>query len=345
MWFKLYLLGAVSRIDYFEKGREHYNRKEYAEAVSCFLRSITEDYYNTPRAWLGLCYECGLGVAKDRVLAKDLYSRCYDRLSFSKRDEKFGLWVAQHLENLKDVAECDSRRVFIEGLGNVKVIRNINAPYKPQFRYNVDEVVVQTDKRTTLVEGLCYAQKHLPDINRGWTCDGQRRYYDGYTLETDYFNLRVLRGATDKYISKVEGRECLLHFPKGANLDYVYVQETIHKKVRQMLFKRTQEVVPPILKEVSERINVPYGKCEVVMTHRSFVAYNIGTNHDIYFTASSIQLPKESLETLCIHELTHNFVSEHGKDFYDKMAELGGEEAVKRDKSMWKEGRWPYLRM
>ena len=90
MWFKIYLLGAVSRIDYFEKGREHYIRKEYAEAVSCFLRSITEDYYNTPRAGLGRCYECGLGVAKDRVLAKDLSQGAMIDLALAKGTKNLG---------------------------------------------------------------------------------------------------------------------------------------------------------------------------------------------------------------------------------------------------------------
>ena len=58
-----------------------------------------------------------------------------------------------------------------------------------------------------------------------------------------------------------------------------------------------------------------------------------------------LALPKESLEALCIHELTHNFQGGHGIDFYLKLIELGGKEAYQLDQNLWKEGKWPYLQI
>ena len=52
----------------------------------------------------------------------------------------------------------------------------------------------------------------------------------------------------------------------------------------------------------------------------------------------------DSVEALCIHELTHNFVGNHSSDFFNKMIELGGEAAFRRDQNIRYKGKWPYLK-
>ena len=126
--------------------------------------------------------------------------------------------------------------------------------------------------------------------------------------------------------------------------EYIYVQKTIHKKVKELLYERAKVVIPHILQKVSERINVPYGKLRIEKSSLgNYAAYNYGSQHDITFCAACVQLPEKSLESLCIHELTHNFVLEHNKAFYDKLKELGGEEAYNLDQTRWKEGKWKYI--
>lgn len=63
----------MSRLDYFERGRELYKGKRYEEAAEHFLLSIVKEYYNVSQAWLADCYEYGLGVEKNLLMAKDLY--------------------------------------------------------------------------------------------------------------------------------------------------------------------------------------------------------------------------------------------------------------------------------
>ena len=50
----------MSRLDYFEKGRELYKGKRYEDAAEHFLLSIVKEYYNVSLAWLADCYEYGL---------------------------------------------------------------------------------------------------------------------------------------------------------------------------------------------------------------------------------------------------------------------------------------------
>ena len=118
---------------------------------------------------------------------------------------------------------------------------------------------------------------------------------------------------------------------------------SILKKVRDIIYKRAQIVIPPVLQRVSEHTNVPYNKCIVTKTLRNASAMYFPGTRDIKFSATCIQLPEKALEALCIHELTHSFINGHGKDFHDKMLELGGREMCDLDKNLWKENMWPYL--
>ena len=335
----------MSRIDYFEKGRELYENKKYKEAAEHFLMSIVKTHYRVAQAWLANCYERGLGVEKDLLMAKDLYQVSYNIIGNNERSNKLWTWVYDRLEHLKDVPDCDSIVRFIDGIGNVKIIRNLNGPETPQIRYNINETVVSTDKKTTFVESLLFAEENIARLNKEWTCDGKTRFFDGYTLNTHYFRLLVARGDSDKYHTRLDGRDCYVTFPKDVNLGYIYVQETIRKKVREVVFKRAQVAIPPVLQRVSERINVPYGKCIVVKDIGRFLAMHDFYTQDVTFCSSCVQLPEKSLESLCIHELTHSFVRNHGKDFYDKMLELGGKEMCDLEKNLWKEDMWPYLKI
>lgn len=326
---------------HFESGQEHYLRKEYKEAVAHFTAGAGELSAGS-MMWLGKCYECGFGVEKDLVYAKELYKSCYRWLSTWERDEKRGIWIRERLEHLKDVPDMTSMTRFIEGVGNVKVIKAFNAE-EPVIRYNLNEAVVTLSSSYPMESGFAYADKELKKISREWTCDGKRRFHDGYSLETDLFCLTVKKGTGSRYIKHIEGNRCTLYYPSDAVIDYIYIQKTIMRKVGEMLHVIAENTIPEILEAVSRRINVPYRKCRVVKRLNKAVACYWPKSRDIAFCYYCIQLPLKNLEALCIHELTHSFVGSHGKKFYDKMAELGGNEAVDIDLNLWKPGKWPYL--
>ena len=331
-------------MSYFKAGQEKYLKKEYKEAMDCFIHGIAESDSIACLAWLGSCYEYGLGVPKDLVAAKDLYAGAYKVMYTSDRRDELGIWIQKRLECLKDIPVYDTMCKFIEGVGNVKVIRRLETQYDPQVRYNLDELVVTVQSRSSLYRGFAFAQVKVPEMARTWTCDGERRFFDGYTLDTDLFSLKVLRGKTDKYASLLYGRNCHVYFPQNANLAYIYVQQSILKKVRDLLVKRAQVALPPILKEVADRIGTTFQKCEVTSAVRDYLACNYGKGKKITFSVDAVQLPMDSVEALCIHELTHNFVDTHSSDFYNKMIELGGEAAYRRDLDLRYKGKWPYLK-
>ena len=327
---------------HFKTGQEHYLRQEYKQATEQFILGAVQEHDSYCMMWLGQCYECGLGVEKDLVEAKDLYTVASTWLTHN--DTKGKVWLQERLKCLKDIPDTKSRTRFYYEIGNVKIVKStyIN---EPTVRFNLDETVITINHRDVYQSGYHFAQENLRKLAQKWTCDSSgRRFYDGYTLETDHFTLHIKRGDTDKHIKAIDGNKLTLSFPISANLDYIYVQESILKKVKELLFSLAQDTLPQVLAEISKRINVPYCSCRVVSNSQSYVACNYGNGNNITFTAQCIQLPKKSLEALCIHELTHNFVNDHSQIFYEKMKELGGLKIVDIDKNLWKENRWPYLK-
>ena len=328
----------------FEIGREHYLRKEYKDAIKWFTIG-TGKGSRACMSWLGQCYEYGLGTEKDLVMAKDLYLASFEQLTSRERKEKLGIWLQERLEKLKDIPVISSDSRFISGIGNVRVVRSKYSFIPTKIRFNKNEAVVDIEYRASLTEGFVYAEHTLKEMYSEWTCDGVNKFYDGYVLETDFFTLKVQHKDVSDYISIIDDRNLTIYVPEAISFDYLYAQVYILKKAKDLLTKRAEAIIPLKLKEVADRIGTSFKKCVIVPSNRSWVARNNYCGSKIEFCAKTIQLPERSFEALCIHELTHNFILGHGPAFHKKMIELGGEEYHKLDLHLFKEGKWPYLKL
>ena len=328
----------------FEIGREHYLRKEYKDAVKWFTIG-TGNGCRTCMNWLGHCYEYGLGTEKDLVKAKDLYFGSFQKLSSREQKEESGIWLQERLEKLKDIPVISSESRLISGIGNVRVVRSKYSFIPPKIRFNKNEAVADIEYRESLTEGFAYAERTLKEMYSEWTCDGINKFYDGYVLTTDFFTLKVQYKDVSDYISIIDDRNLTIYVPEAVSFDYLYVQIYILKKAKDLLLKRAETIIPLKLKEVADRIGTSFKKCKIVPSNRSWVARNNYRGSTIEFCAKVIQLPERSLEALCIHELTHNFIFGHGPSFHKKMIELGGEEYHKLDRNLFHEGVWPYLKI
>lgn len=346
---------------YFEQGLEHYQKREYNKAAELFTLSVVKDFSTAGHAWLGQCYEYGLGVEKDLMEAKDLYTTGFNKLTSSEKRSDLAKWLTQKLQALEGIPQSTGKSMFIEGTGNVKVTK-IKSANRTQLRYNANGIIVSIHTSESFRTGFVYAQETIPQLNKEWNCDGASRFYDGYSLKTDFFTLNVKRGCaahTDSgsyhtSIIKADAAHyiCSLEFPANANLEYIYVQKTIMNKVLDMLYIIAQEILPEKLKEVSDKTGTAYKKCIVTRKGQGdYCALNYAHGKFIELRTTCIQLPAESLEALCVHELTHNFIDPHNKEFYDKMIELGnklpigGEAIYKLDRNRFEEGRWRYLQL
>lgn len=249
------------------------------------------------------CYEQGLGISRDLVLAKDYYKVALRHSEAWYGDDHDETWfLKEKLEEMKHVGDLSIQRKYIESVGWVTV------------------------KRAKLKE---------------WTI----KFTEDGTLDTDFFSLIVVRGTSRSFESTINGRDCKVMFPSDADLGYLYVQEVIMNRVRELLKRRAEIVFPQKLNEISERIGVPYGKCKVnTRISKSWAFFTRGTR-DIEISLSAIQLPEENFEALCVHELMHNFSGEHDGVFWKKFKELGGRRLYELDGTHGNHGKWPSLKL
>ena len=158
-----------------------------------------------------------------------------------------------------------------------------------------------------------------------------------------FFSLNIRRGSTPSFESYINGRNCMVLFPCDADLSYLYVQETIMNKVRDLLKKRAELVFPRKLAEVSKRVGIPYGKCLInTRLSQAWAQYNRATK-DVEFSLSAILLPEENFESICLHELAHSFSSGHDGVFWRKFREIAGKHLYELDATGHRHSMWPIL--
>ena len=327
-------------ISCYKEGMRLFQEKEYAKAIEQFKCGVGLGYNGQCLTMLGKCSEHGLGMETDLILAKDYY-KCalQDFEVFPKSHPEEILWLKNKIEELKEVPDIKEQSGFIESVGWVKVKRTRVEEWS--IKYTEEGTVVNISRFKPFYEGFLLARIHTADENKNWTCDGYTRFYDGYTLDTDFFSLVVKRGTTDEYKSIIDGRNCTVIFPCDADLGYLYVQGTIMNKVLDLLQKIAEVVIPQKLNELSQRMGISYGKCKIArrMTWNFGIWYAI--TNDIHIALRCIMLPEECLEAICAHELTHCLVPNHQVEFWQTFKERAGEHLVRLDMRLG-DGYIPY---
>ena len=335
----------MSLISDYKKGMEHFQRKEYAQAIDCFETGTSFGDSSKCLLMLGRCHEQGLGVDIDLILAKDYYTVALRHFEpwHSINDSDDITWIKEKLAELKDIPRIQERRKYIDSVGWVTVKRAKLKEWKIYF--NEEGTLVGIGPSIPFCRGFSVADYHTKRENPRWTCDNHTRFYDGYTLNTDFFNLTIRRGTAPSFESTVNGRNCMVMFPCNADLNYLYVQEAIMNKVRDLLKKRAEVVFLHKLNEVSERVRVPYGKCLInTRLTNAWAQYNRKTK-DIEFSLSVIQLPEENFESICVHELSHSFSSDHDGVFWRKFRQLAGQHLYELDSTGHIHNKWQTLNL
>ena len=335
----------MSVISDYKKGMEHFQRKEYAQAVDCFETGTSFGDSSKCLLMLGRCYEQGLGVDMDLSLAKDYYTvalRHFEAWN-SANDYEDISWLKAKITELQRIPQINEQRKYIDSVGWVTVKRSKVKEWK--IKFNEEGTLVNIGPSIPFCRGFRVAEYHTKQENPRWTCDDHVRFYDGYTFNTDFFSLTIRRGSTPSFESTINGKNCMVLFPCDADLGYLYVQEVIMNKVRDLLKKRAEVVFPQKLNEISQKVGVPYGKCLIkIRLSKAWAQYDRATG-DIEFSLSAIQLPEENFESICIHELTHSFAAGHDGAFRVKFRQLAGQHLYELDSVHHRHGKWPSLKI
>ena len=329
----------------YEQGMEHFQRKEYAQAVDCFEAGTSFGGSSKCLLMLGQCYEQGLGVGVDLSLAKDYYKVALIHFEawLCADDYEDISWLKEKITELQRIPQINEQRKYIDSVGWVTVKRSKVKEWK--IKFNEEGTLVNIGPSIPFCRGFRVAEYHTKQENPRWTCDDHVRFYDGYTFNTDFFSLTIRRGSTPSFESTINGKNCMVLFPCDADLGYLYVQEVIMNKVRDLLKKRAEVVFPQKLNEISQKVGVPYAKCLInLRLSKAWAQYDRATG-DIEFSLSAIQLPEENFESICIHELTHSFAAGHDGAFRVKFRQLAGQHLYELDSVHHRHGKWPSLKI
>ena len=328
----------------YKEGMEYFQRNEYAQAIDCFESGTCFGESSKCLLMLGKCYENGLGVSVDLSIAKDYYKVALIHFeAWYSNDCKEISWLNAKIREMNNIPDINEQRKFIDNVGLVIVKRGKVKEWS--IKFNEEGTLVSIGPSLPFCRGFIVADSHTKRENPSWTCDEQTRFYDGYMLDTDFFSLRIKRGRTSSFVSSINGRNCIVEFPGDADLNYLYVQENIMNNVRALLKKRAEAVFPQKLKEISERVGVPFSKCKVVPKLSKAWAYYCSSTQEVAFSLSAIQLPEENFEALCIHELTHSFTGGHDGAFWNKFRELAGQHIYDLDCTHHRHGKWASLKI
>ena len=335
----------MSVISDYKKGMEHFQRKEYAQAVDCFETGTSFGGSSKCLLMLGRCHEQGLGVGIDLRLAKDYYKVALIHFEAwsSANDYEDISWLKAKITELQRIPQINEHRTYIDSVGWVTVKRSKVKEWK--IKFNEEGTMVNIGPSIPFCRGFRIAEYHTKQENPRWTCDDHTRFYDGYTLNTDFFSLTIRRGSTPSFETAINGRNCMVMFPCDADLGYLYVQEAIMNKVRDLLKKRAEVAFPQKLNEISERVGILCGKCLINTRLSKIWAQYDRVTRDVEFSLSAIQLPEENFESLCLHELTHSFVSGHDGVFWRKFRQLAGQRLYDLDATDHIHGKWPVLKL
>ena len=327
----------------YKEGMAFFRDGDYANAIDCFENGTALGESSECLMMLGKCYENGLGVCIDLGLAKDYYKVALIHFEAWCRDSDEVKWLKERLAALRNVVDVTMQQRYVDSVGPVFVKRGRVKEWTISFLE--EGTVVNIGPSIPFCRGFGVAEYHTKRENPRWTCDDHTRFYDGYTLNTDFFSLTICRNSKPLFESSINGRNCMVLFPRDADLSYLYVQEAIMSKVRDLLKKRAAAVFPQKLSEVSQRVGVPYGKCLVnTRLSNAWAQYHRNTK-DISFSLSAIQLPEENFESICIHELSHSFTSGHDGVFWKKFRQLAGQRLYELDGIGHIHNKWPSLKI
>ena len=309
----------------WQRGKELFDRGDYAAAVTLFRRAAT-DCYQMAECYLGYCHSHGLGVERN----------LFDALHWYRRNEIYVSWVAKDVAAIRAeivqyglVEKRDTVEFADAEFGVIRVTFSTKVNY-PQVRFNAGYTAVTlhtSEPYDYAVAAICKAL-----VNTDWRRQEHDygRIDESFKLDYPLFHLRIERGVTDKYSFRSEGHTYTIITPKNVNFDLPCTREYIISYGAKLQIKAAERYLPQRVEEISKQTGLYYSRCEVCYTGKNLGIYY--PSGKVCLTPKLIRCSAEYVDVVILHELVHSLCGDHDQKFYDTMRHYGGERAVAVDK-------------
>lgn len=310
----------------WERGKELFDRGEYAAAVALFRRAAT-DGLSRAESYLGYCHSHGLGVERN----------LFEALRWYRWKERYSAWIAKDVAAIRAEIEerglIDSREpvTFTDAeFGEIRVTFSANADY-PQVRFNAGYIGVTlhtSEPYDLAVAAICKAL-----VNADWRRQKSDygRIDENFQLDYPLFKLRIERGNGTKYSYRCEGDRYTIITPQSVNFDLVSTREYIIAYGVKLLRKAAEEYLPKRIAEISKQTGLYYSKCRVEHL-RKYNGFYHCKSAMVLLDYRLMKSSAEFVDVVILHELVHSLCKNHDKKFYDTLLHYGTERAVAVDK-------------
>ena len=159
--------------DYYKKGKEYFDKKDYQNSLEWFQKAADQGYSNAQN-FLGYMYENGYGVTQDYTKAVELYQKAADQ-GLIIAQCNLGLMYANGYGVTQDYDKAIKWYQKAANQGNARAQNNLGLMYQNGWGVTQDYVKAVELYRKAANQGLVIAQ-----------CNLGLMYDYGYGVEKDY---------------------------------------------------------------------------------------------------------------------------------------------------------------
>ncbi len=214
----------------------------------------------------------------------------------------------------------DSTIINIEGIGNVLFT----------YKNNATRYIIRINKQPPYVNvtiprrgSLKYATKLVATKKRDWIINKLNEVKQnnqikfGTFVYNNHFNLIVDRanvlGDTIYGFYNTKTKEGYIKIPSNADIQKQSTLNSYRDVKDQIISSAAKQILPPIIQEVSTKINIPYNKLFISSAKTRWGSCKA---KDIRLSKYLILLPDHLIQYIIIHELCHIIYPNHQKEFH-----------------------------
>lgn len=143
-----------------------------------------------------------------------------------------------------------------------------------------------------------------------------------FQLDAPHFKLSVIEGSAAGFQLRVEREQSQILAPPATDFSTEPVQTMLHGAVETALKKSASWFLPSLLKELSIRHTLPYGRVRITTSKGRWGSCS--SQHSINLSCYLMLLPRHLIEYVLLHELAHTQELNHSERFWQLLDELTG---------------------
>jgi len=122
----------------------------------------------------------------------------------------------------------------------------------------------------------------------------------------------------DKITTRISDIEATVFYPKDLNITDPKVQEAARRIIKRALGEQAKKLLPIRLEQLANKYDYSYAS----VTTKSLKSRwgSCDSHRNITLNLYLMELPWELIDYVCLHELNHTVVMQHGPKFWDSLS-------------------------